>query len=69
MIKRQDNLEKMIALALLADAVALFFGEALRDVTCDKIESAQLQDVRLVKGPNPACEQQKCGCIRPVRFA
>jgi hypothetical protein len=59
MNKRQDNLEKMIALALMAYAVALLFGEALRDVTYGKVEPDKLQEAWFGSGTNPASQQQK----------
>ena len=59
MNKSQENLEKMIALALMAYAVALLFGEAVRDVTYGKVEPAQLQEAWFGKGPNLASQQQK----------
>ena len=59
MNKRQENLEKMIALALMAYAVALLFGEAVRDVTYGKVEPDKLQEAWFGKGPNPASQQKK----------
>ena len=59
MNKRLDNLEKMIALALMAYAVALLFGEAPRDVTYGKVEPDKLQDAWFGTGPNPASEHQQ----------
>jgi hypothetical protein len=59
MNKQQQNLEKMIALTLIAYVVALLVGEAIRDVTYGKVEPASLHDTLLTSGPNPACNQHK----------
>jgi hypothetical protein len=42
MNKRQDHLEKMIALTLLAYAIGLLVGEAVRDVTYRDIDPSQI---------------------------
>ena len=44
MNKRQDYLEKMIALTLMAFIIALLFGEAQRDVTYGKLDPQQIQE-------------------------
>jgi hypothetical protein len=44
MNKRQDNLEKMIALALIAFVVGYLFGEAVRDVCYGKLQPEQVGD-------------------------
>ena len=44
MNKRQDYLEKMIALTLMAFVIALLFGEAQRDVTYGKLDPQQIQE-------------------------
>jgi len=59
MNKQQQNLEKMIALTLIAYVVALLLGEAIRDVTYGKVDPASLHDTLLASGPNPACNQHK----------
>ena len=47
MNKRQDNLEKMIALALIAFVVGYLFGEAVRDVCYGKLQPEQVGDYLL----------------------
>ena len=47
MNKRQDYLEKMIALALIAFVVEYLFGEAVRDVCYGKLEADQVTAVLL----------------------
>jgi hypothetical protein len=59
MNKQQQNLEKMIALTLIAYVVALLVGEAIRDVTYGKVEPANLHNSLLASGPNPASSQRK----------
>ena len=44
MVKRQDYLEMMIALILIAFIIALLFGEAQRDVTYGKLDPQQIQE-------------------------
>jgi hypothetical protein len=44
MNKRQDYLEKMIALTLIAFVIALLFGEAQRDVTYGKLDPQFIHD-------------------------
>jgi hypothetical protein len=51
MNKKQPLLEQMIALSLLAYVVAVWFGEALRDVAYGKLEIAQLPKALLNKLP------------------
>lgn len=60
MNKRQQNLEKMIALALMAYAVGLLFGEAVRDVTYGRVEPEKIQKTWFGNSPNPASQQKKC---------
>ena len=59
MNKRQLNLEKMIALTLIAYVVALLFGEALRDVTYGDVSPASLQDSLLTNVPAMAIRHRK----------
>jgi hypothetical protein len=49
----------MIALTLMAYAVGLLFGEALRDVTYGMVEPDKLQEAWFGTGPNPASQQHK----------
>jgi hypothetical protein len=44
MNKRQDYLEKMIALTLMAFVIALLFGEDQRDVTYGKLDPQQIEN-------------------------
>ena len=44
MNQRQDYLEKMIALTLMAFIIALLFGEAQRDVTYGKLDPQQIEN-------------------------
>jgi hypothetical protein len=49
MNKKQALLEQMIALALLAYVVGVWFGEAIRDVVYGKLDIAQVPDALLNK--------------------
>jgi len=49
MNKKQQLLEQMIALSLLAYVVGVWFGEAIRDVTYGKLDIAQVPDALLNK--------------------
>jgi hypothetical protein len=49
MNKKQHLLEQMIALALLAYVVGVWFGEAIRDVVYGRLEIAQVPDALLTK--------------------
>ena len=51
MNKKQPLLEQMIALTLLAYVVAVWFGEAIRDVAYAKLEIAQVPDALLNRLP------------------
>jgi hypothetical protein len=51
MNKKQPFLEQMIALALLAYVVGVWFGEAMRDVVYGGLEIAQIRDALLTKPP------------------
>ncbi len=49
MNKRQQHLEQMIALTLIAYNLGLWFGEALRDVTYGHIKPNQVQQCLIGK--------------------
>jgi hypothetical protein len=49
MNKKQPLLEQMIALALLAYVVGVWFGEAIRDVVYGKLDIAHVPDALLNK--------------------
>jgi hypothetical protein len=59
MNKRQDYLEKMIALTLLAFIIALLFGEAQRDVTYGKLDPQQVYDSLLGEVPEQVSQHRK----------
>jgi len=51
MNKKQPLLEQMIALALLAYVIGVWFGEAMRDVVYGRVEIARVREVLLTKPP------------------
>jgi hypothetical protein len=57
MNKRRANLEKMIALTLLAYAIGLLLGEAVRDVTYRAIDPSNIRLETL--STNPSAEQPR----------
>jgi len=59
MNKRQDYLEKMIALTLMAFVIALLFGEAQRDVTYGKLDPQQIQESLLGDVPEQLSQHRK----------
>ena len=59
MNKRQDYLEKMIALTLIAFVIALLFGEAQRDVTYGKIVPQQLYESLFGEVPEQVSQLRK----------
>jgi hypothetical protein len=59
MNKRQDYLEKMIALTLMAFIIALLFGEAQRDVTYGKLDPQQIQDSLFSDAPEQLSQHRK----------
>jgi hypothetical protein len=59
MNKRQDYLEKMIALALIAFVVGYLFGEAVRDVCYGKLEADQVTAVLLGEVPEQVSANRK----------
>ncbi len=59
MNKRQDYLEKMIALTLMAFIVALLFGEAQRDVTYGKLAPQQVYESLLGEVPEQLSKLRK----------
>jgi len=59
MNKRQDYLEKMIALTLIAFIIALLFGEAQRDVTFGKLDPQQVQACLLGEVPEQVSQHRK----------
>lgn len=59
MNKRQDNLEKMIALALIAYVIGLLFGEAVRDVTYGQVQPEQVQSLLLCATPDQVSQRRK----------
>ncbi len=59
MNKKQALLEQMIALALLAYVVGVWFGEAIRDVVYGKLDIAQVPDALLNKPPVDANQHPK----------
>lgn len=59
MNKRQDYLEKMIALTLIAFVIALLFGEAQRDVTYGKLAPQQVQESLCGKVPEQISQHRK----------
>ena len=59
MNKRQDYLEKMIALVLIAFVVGYLFGEAVRDVCYGKLEADQVTAVLLGEVPEQVSANRK----------
>lgn len=59
MNKRQDNMEKMIALALIAYTVGLLFGEVIRDVTYGQIEPDHVMSNFSPTAPKKAMDCRK----------
>ncbi len=59
MNKRQDNMEKMIALALIAYVIGILFGEALRDVTYGQVQPEQVQALLLSEVPEQIALHRK----------
>jgi hypothetical protein len=59
MNKRQDNLEKMMALALIAFVVGRLFGEAVRDVCYGNLEPDQVATYLLGEVPNQVSANRK----------
>jgi len=59
MNKRQDYLEKMIALTLIAFVIALLFGEAQRDVTYGKFDPQHIQKCLLGEVPEQLSRHRK----------
>jgi hypothetical protein len=59
MNKRQDNLEKMIALTLIAFIIALLFGEAQRDVTFGKLDPQLVYESLLGEIPEQLSQHRK----------
>jgi hypothetical protein len=59
MNKRQDYLEKMIALTLIAFVIALLFGEAQRDVTYGKLDPQQIEKCLLGEIPKSCSQHRK----------
>jgi hypothetical protein len=59
MNKRQDYLEKMIALALIAFVVGYLFGEAVRDVCYGKLEADHVTAVLLGEVPAQVSANRK----------
>jgi len=59
MNKRQDYLEKMIALALIAFVVGYLFGEAVRDVCYGKLEADQVTASLLGEVPEQVSANRK----------
>jgi hypothetical protein len=57
--KHQDNLEKMIALALIAFVVGYLFGEAVRDVCYGKLEPDQVTAYLLSEVPDQVSANRK----------
>ncbi len=59
MNKRQDYLEKMIALTLIAFVIALLFGKAQRDVTYGKLDPQQVQNTFWGEVPEQISQHRK----------
>jgi hypothetical protein len=59
MNKRQDYLEKMIALVFIALVVGLLFGEAVRNVTSGLLEPHQIQAHWLNNLPQTLTQHRK----------
>jgi hypothetical protein len=59
MNKCQDNLEKMIALALIAFVVGRLFGEAVRDVYYGNLEPDQVTTYLLGEVPHQVSANRK----------
>ena len=59
MNKRQDYLDKMIALTLIAFVIALLFGEAQRDVTYGNLEPQQVQKTFWGEVPDQISQHRK----------
>jgi hypothetical protein len=59
MNKQQSKMEQMIALTLLAYVVALFFGEALRDVTFGSVSPKDISHAQLLLPPQKLPERSK----------
>ena len=59
MNKRQDYLEKMIALTLIAFIITLLFGETQRDVTYGKLEPHLLEDNLFRDVPKEVSQHRK----------
>lgn len=59
MNKQQAKMEQMVALTLLAYVVALFFGEALRDVTFGSVSPKEISHAQLLLPPQKLPERSK----------
>ena len=59
MNQRQDYLEKMIALTLMAFVIALLFGEAQRDVTYGKLDPHQIHSQLFAEVSEQVAQQRK----------
>jgi hypothetical protein len=59
MNKSQSNLEKMIALTMIAYVVGVLFGEAVRDVTYGKVLPDQVRSILLDGCFQPADQKSK----------
>lgn len=59
MNKRQDYLEKMIALTLIAFIIALLFGEAQRDVTYGKLDHQKIENSLFGEVPELVSQYRK----------
>jgi hypothetical protein len=57
--KRQDYLEKMITLTLIAFIIAWLFSEAQRDVTFGKLDPQQVHESLFGEVPEQLCQHRK----------